>query len=133
MLKKNNLHNYQLKAVNHIINTPKCALFLDMGLGKTTTTLTAIEDLLYDSFELDGKVLIIAPLRVANTVWKQEAQKWEHLKDLTFSIVTGKLADRVSALQKDADIYVINRENIPWLVQYHKTKWRYSMVVIEEA
>jgi len=133
MLKKNNLHNYQLKAVNHIINTPKCALFLDMGLGKTTTTLTAIEDLLYDSFELDGKVLIIAPLRVANTVWKQEAQKWEHLKDLTFSIVTGKLADRVSALQKDADIYVINRENIPWLVQYHKTKWRYSMVVIDES
>jgi SNF2 family DNA or RNA helicase len=132
MLNKLNLHGYQSKAVEHILNTPKSALFLDMGLGKTTTTLTAIEELLYDSFDVN-KVLIIAPLRVANSVWKQECKKWEHLTGLKVSVVTGTLKERVSALQRTADIYVINRENVKWLTEYHKKKWCYDMVVIDES
>jgi len=85
-----------------------------------------------DSFEV-SKVLIIAPLRVANSVWKQEAQKWEHTKKLKFSIVTGSLKDRVTALQRTADVYVINRENTAWLVEYYKSKWCFDMVVIDES
>lgn len=132
MLTKGNLHNYQHKGVTHIIDNPSSALFLDMGLGKTATSLTAADELIYDRFEVD-KILVIAPLRVANNVWHTEASKWEHLKHLKFSIVTGSARDRVKALQRTADIYVINRENVKWLVDYYKNKFPFQMVFIDES
>ena len=132
MLNRDNLHPYQNRGVAHIHNVPKSALFLEMGLGKTVTTLTAVDDLLHDSFDVQ-KILIIAPLRVANTVWHTEAKNWEHLKHLTFSIVTGSLVERKTALQRTADIYVINRENIKWLTEHYKNQWPFDMVVIDES
>ena len=131
MLTRSNLHQYQERAINHIKTIDKSALFLDLGLGKTVTTLTAINDLIKD-FAV-GKVLIIAPLRVAQTVWHTEAKNWEHLKHMTFSLVIGKEVDRRAALQRTADVYVINRENVPWLVEKMKRKWPFDTVVIDES
>ena len=131
MPSRNDLHPYQHRMIDFIYNTPKCAVWAGLGLGKTITTLTAITDLL-DSFSV-SKVLIIAPLRVANSVWHIEAKRWAHTKDLTFSIVTGSEKERISALFKSADIYVINRENVQWLVEHYKTKWPYDLVVIDES
>ena len=131
MPSRNDLHPYQNRMIDFIYNTPKCAVWAGLGLGKTITTLTAITDLL-DSFSV-SKVLIIAPLRVANSVWHTEAKRWTHTKDLTFSIVTGSEKERISALFKSADIYVINRENVQWLVEHYKTKWPYDLVVIDES
>lgn len=131
MPSRNDLHPYQHRMIDFIYNTPKCAVWAGLGLGKTITTLTAITDLL-DSFSV-SKVLIIAPLRVANSVWHIEAKRWVHTKDLTFSIVTGSEKERISALFKSADIYIINRENVQWLVEYYKTKWPYDLVVIDES
>ena len=110
MLNRDNLHDYQNKALTFIKDKRKCALFLDMGLGKSVTTLTAASDMLED-FAVN-KVLVIAPLRVANTVWKQEAEKWEHLKHLKIAIITGKPETRIAAIRSDSDIYVINREQM---------------------
>lgn len=132
MLTKNQLHKYQEKAVKHILGIPKSALFLDMGLGKTVSTLTAIEDLMYDSFEVN-RVLIIAPLRVCNTVWMQEAEKWEHTQGLTFSNLAGGKQKMMVGLQRKADIYVINRENIKALVLHLGKKWNFDMIVIDES
>ena len=131
MPSRNDLHPYQHRIIDFIYNTPKCAVWAGLGLGKTITTLTAITDLL-DSLTV-CKVLIIAPLRVANSVWHTEAKRWTHTKDLTFSIVTGSEKERISALFKSADIYVINRENVQWLVEHYKTKWPYDLVVIDES
>ena len=131
MPSRNDLHPYQHRMIDFIYNTPKCAVWAGLGLGKTITTLTAITDLL-DSFSV-SKVLIIAPLRVANSVWHIEAKRWGHTKDLKFSIVTGSEKERISALFKSADIYIINRENVQWLVEYYKTKWPYDLVVIDES
>jgi len=131
MPSRNDLHPYQHRMIDFIYNTPKCAVWAGLGLGKTITTLTAITDLL-DSLTV-CKVLIIAPLRVANSVWHTEAKRWTHTKELTFSIVTGSEKERISALFKSADIYVINRENVQWLVEYYKTKWPYDLVVIDES
>ncbi|HMY00028.1 MAG TPA: DEAD/DEAH box helicase [Agitococcus sp.] len=131
MPSRNDLHPYQHRMIDFIYNTPKCAVWAGLGLGKTVTTLTAITDLL-DSFSV-SKVLIIAPLRVANSVWHIESKRWTHTKDLTFSIVTGSEKERISALFKSADIYVINRENVQWLVEHYKTKWPYDLVVIDES
>ena len=131
MTSRNDLHPYQHRMIDFIYNTPKCAVWAGLGLGKTVTTLTAITDLL-DSFSV-SKVLIIAPLRVANSVWHTEAKRWTHTKELTFSIVTGSEKERISALFKSADIYVINRENVQWLVEHYKTKWPYDLVVIDES
>ncbi len=125
------LHNYQKRGVDFIVNTKKCALWLDLGLGKTLTSLTAIVDLL-DSFDVT-KVLVIAPLRVANTTWHNELGNWEHTKHLTYSIVTGSDKKRRAALYKTADIYIINRENIKWLVELYGNKWPFDMVVIDES
>jgi len=102
-----------------------------MGLGKTTSTLTAITDL-KDGFSVN-KVLIIAPLRVANSVWAQECEKWEHLKHLSVSVATGSERQRIAALCVDADVYAINRENVTWLVEYYKKSWPFDCVVIDEA
>lgn len=131
MLSRDDLHDYQVRAKDFILDKKRCFLMLSMGLGKTTTTLTAITDL-KDSFSVH-KVLIIAPLRVANSVWKQESLKWSHLKHLDFQICTGDQKKRLKALQMDADVYVINRENVPWLVEHYGKKWPFDMVVIDES
>lgn len=124
-------HNYQQYATEFIKDTPACAIFLDMGLGKTSITLTAINDLLFDSFEVH-KVLVIAPLRVARTTWSEEVEKWEHLKMLRYSVAVGTETDRLSALRKPADIYIINRENIGWLVEESGVPFDFDMLVIDE-
>ena len=131
MPSRNDLHKYQERMVNFIYNTPKCAVWAGLGLGKTITTLTAITDLL-DSFTV-CKVLIVAPLRVANSVWHKEAVNWQHTKHLKFSIVTGSEKERLAALHKTADIYVINRENVTWIVEHYAKKWPFDMIVIDEA
>lgn len=115
LLNRDNLHNYQEKCVRHILDNEGCGLFLDMGLGKTITTLTAIDELMYDRFEI-RKVLVIAPKRVAEDTWIREAEQWEHVKHLRLSLVLGTEKQRKEALWKKADIYVINRENVAWLV-----------------
>lgn len=131
MLNRSNLHKYQNEGVDFIKNNKGCGLFLDMGLGKTTTSLTAINDILED-FEII-KPLIIGPLRVANTVWHNEANNWDHLKHLNFSIITGNLKERLFALDQKADAYVINRENIPWLVKHLGNKWNFDALIIDES
>ena len=124
-------HPYQEFAKEFMITNPLSALFLEMGLGKTITTLTAIDDLLYDCFEI-RKVLIIAPLRVANSTWPSEIKKWEHLKLLRYSIVTGNEAERIQALNTKAEIYIINRENVDWLVNKSGVAINFDMLVIDE-
>jgi SNF2 family DNA or RNA helicase len=131
MLDRSMMHNYQLRAIEFIKNTKRCGLFLFMGAGKTTSTLTAISDL--SDGLLINKVLIIAPLRVANTVWKQEAIKWKHLQHLKINICTGSERERLAGFQTNADIYVINRENVDWLVNLYKTKWPFDCVIIDES
>ena len=128
-LSKANLHDYQKYGVEYIITHPITALFLDLGLGKTIITLTAIDELMFDYFEI-GKVLIIAPLRVAQTTWSDEIQKWEHLSGLRISKVIGSADERNAALTATADIYVINRENVDWLVANHE--FDFDMIVIDE-
>lgn len=125
------LHAYQERGVQFIKDVEKSALFLDMGLGKTLTSLTAISDL-SDSLEIN-KTLIVAPLRVANTTWHKELKSWEHTKHLTYSICTGSEKERLQALMRNVDIYIINRENVKWLVEHYKTKWPFDMVVIDES
>ena len=110
MLKRTDFHNYQNSMVSFAKFIKKCGLFVDMGLGKTSTSLTVISEF-YDDFFID-KILIIAPLRVANTVWKQESQKWEHLKHLDIGICTGTSQERNAVLKKNHIITVINRENV---------------------
>ena len=106
-------HDYQKFVINFILEHPIAAIFLDMGMGKSSITLTAIMELMYDRFEV-SKVLIVAPLRVCKYTWPQEIVKWEHLSGLKFSLATGTAAERKMAFKADADIYIINRENIPW-------------------
>jgi len=125
------LHDYQRRAIEMILEKTHCGLFLDMGLGKTVITLTAVNSLMYDSLEID-KVLVIAPLRVAEDTWSREANKWDDLKHLRISKVLGSAADRKKALAVDADIYVINRENVSWLTDYYGRDWPFEMVVIDE-
>lgn len=131
MLSRDDLHDYQVRGVEFIKARKRCALFLDMGLGKTTTTLTALSDL-HDSMTVN-KTLIIAPLRVANSVWSQECAKWSHLKDMGVSVCTGSERQRIAALQRDADVFVINRENVLWLVTLYGKKWPFDCVVIDES
>ena len=132
MLTKNNLHNYQLVGVAHIIEHPYCGLFLDLGLGKTITTLTAIEALMFDYCEINS-VLVVAPKRVAESVWQEEAEKWEHTKHLRFSKIIGTQAQRIAAIKTKADIYIISRDNIAWLCAlYGGGKLPFDMVVIDE-
>lgn len=124
-------HSYQRYAVEYIKQHPITALLLDMGLGKSVITLTAIQDLIYDSFEV-SKVLIVAPLRVAKSTWSAEIEKWEHLKLLSYSIAVGTEAERLAALKTDADVYIINRENIDWLVTKSGISFDFDMLVIDE-
>lgn len=124
-------HTYQKYAIQFIRENPVVALLLDMGLGKTAITLMAINSLMYDDFDV-GKVLIVAPLRVAKNTWPSEIQKWDQLKGLTYSLVTGSATQRKKALEKDADIYIINRENVPWLVNTSGVEWKWDMLVLDE-
>ena len=126
-----NPHNYQSYAINFIDNKEIAALLLDMGLGKTSITLTSINDLMFDYFDV-SKVLVIAPLRVATTTWPDEIKKWDHLKDLEISVVVGDLKTRKAALAKRADIYIINRENIQWLIEKSGYRFDFDMVIIDE-
>ena len=123
-------HNYQQFAIDFIINNPIAAILLDMGMGKTAITLMAIQYLMYEAFEVN-KTLVICPLRVTKT-WRDEINKWEQLSGLTFSIVTGTAKQRKKALMVDADIYIINRENLPWLVDKSGIPFDFDMVVIDE-
>ena len=124
-------HDYQRYAAEFIITHPVSALLLDMGLGKTSITLTAINNLLFDNFEVH-KVLVVAPLRVARDTWSAEIEKWEHLKNLRYSVVVGTAQERISALSTPADIYIINRENIQWLVEESGLPFDFDMAVIDE-
>lgn len=124
-------HDYQRYAAEFIIAHLVSALLLDMGLGKTSITLTAINDLLFDSFEVH-KVLVVAPLRVARDTWSAEIEKWEHLKNLRYSVVIGTAQERLKALTTPADIYIINRENIQWLVEESGLPFDFDMAVIDE-
>lgn len=124
-------HSYQEYAIRYIETHPISALLIDMGLGKTSITLTAIRSLLFDSFEV-CKVLVIAPLRVAKNTWTDEIKKWEHLSTLTYSLIVGNENERLSALNEKADIYIINRENVDWLVNKSGYKFDFDMVVIDE-
>jgi len=126
-----NPHNYQSYAINFIDNKEIAALLLDMGLGKTSITLTSINDLMFDYFDV-SKVLVIAPLRVAVSTWPEEIKKWDHLKDLEISVVVGDLKTRKAALAKRADIYIINRENIQWLIEKSGYRFDFDMVIIDE-
>lgn len=128
---KYNPHNYQKYAIDFILEHPIAAILLDMGMGKTSIVLTAIMELIYDRFEVN-KVLIIGPLRVARTTWPEEIKKWEHLKGLRYSVVVGTAAERKAALKADADVYIINRENVPWLIEQSGMPFDYDMVVIDE-
>lgn len=124
-------HEYQQYAIEYIETHPVSAVLLDMGLGKTSITLTALQDLLFDRFEAH-KVLIVAPLRVARNTWPSELQKWDHLQDLMVSVVVGNAEERKAALAKQADLYVINREMVLWLVEQSGYKFDFDTVVIDE-
>lgn len=124
-------HDYQTYAAEYIKTHPIAAVLLDMGLGKTVITLSAIADLLFDSFDVH-RVLVIAPLRVARDTWPSEIKKWEHLSFLTHAVAVGTPKERRAALLSGADITIINRENVPWLIEASGLPFDYDMVVVDE-
>ena len=124
-------HSYQKYATNFIERNSIAALLLDMGLGKTSITLTALNNLLFDYFDVH-RVLVVAPLRVARTTWSDEIEKWDHLSNLTFAIAVGTEKERIAALGQKADITMINRENLQWLIEKSGQSFEYDMVVIDE-
>ena len=124
-------HDYQQYAISYIETHPVAAVLLDMGLGKTSITLTALNDLLFDSFKVH-KIIVIGPLRVSRHTWPAEIEKWDHLKGLKYSVAVGTESERLSALRKQADIYVINRENVQWLITESGIPFDFDMVVIDE-
>lgn len=131
MLQRDQLHSYQKRGVKHIIDNPFCALFLDMGLGKTVTTLTAIKELLDNC--IISNALVIAPKKVTQVTWTDEIKNWAHLQGLTISVIAGTAKERREAMAKKADIYAVSRDNIVWLVtEYGGIKLPYDMVVIDE-
>ena len=125
-------HKYQKYCIDRLIQDNQVGLFLDMGLGKTIVSLTAIKDLKYYRFQV-GKVLVIAPKKVAEGTWQKEALKWEHTKDLKMSEVLGTVKQRKKALTESADIYMINRENVQWLVNLYRNEWPFDTVIIDES
>src|SRR6056297_380053 len=122
-------HEYQKYAKDFILSHEACGLFLDMGLGKTVIALTAIDELMFDYFDI-AKVLVIAPLRVAQNTWSAECEKWEHIRNLRISKVLGSQKERRLAINRKADIYIINRENVEWLTK--ECKWDFDMVIVDE-
>ena len=131
-MKEGDLHPYQTFCVGFIEDRPFCGVFLDMGLGKTSIALTAIAHLMWDSYEV-SRVLIIAPLRVARDTWSAELGKWEHLKTLRLERILGTPKDRIAALSRKAELYIINRENVEWLVKHFAgRRLPFDMLVIDE-
>lgn len=128
---KYNPHDYQRYATEYIESHPEAAVFLDMGLGKTSITLTALNNLLFDYFDVH-RILVVAPLRVARNTWSDEIEKWEHLHNLTFAIAVGTEKERLEALRKQADITMINRENLQWLIEKSGQPFEFDMIVIDE-
>lgn len=124
-------HNYQKYATDFIISHSVSAILLEMGLGKSVITLTAINELMLNYFDV-GRVLVIAPFRVAKATWSSEIKKWDHLKYLTYSIVTGNPKERIKALNSPAHIYIINRENVDWLITKSNFPFNFDMVIIDE-
>lgn len=126
-------HDYQKRAIELTIEKTKIGLFLDMGLGKTVITMTAIQELMYDRFQV-SRVLVIAPKRVAEDTWTREHAKWDHLKALRISKVLGSARQRIRALEAEADVYVTGRDNVIWLIKYyqHLRRWPFDMIVIDE-
>ena len=124
-------HDYQKFAVDFIETHPQAAVLLECGLGKTSITLTALNDMMFDRFEI-RKVLIIAPIRVCKNSWAAEISKWDHLKGLTYSLVLGSRDQRLAALRQKADLYIINRENVQWLIESSGMPFDFDMVVIDE-
>ena len=124
-------HEYQEFAAGYIKEHPVSAIFLDCGLGKTSITLTAINDLMFDSFEV-RKVLVVAPIRVASFSWPAEIEKWDHLEGMRYSVAVGTAAERLAALRRQADIYLINRENVQWLISESGIPFDFDMVVVDE-
>ena len=128
---KYNPHDYQRYATEYIESHPAAAVFLDMGLGKTSITLTALNNLLFDYFDAH-RILVVAPLRVARNTWSDEIEKWDHLHNLTFAIAVGTEKERIAALKQKADVTMINRENLQWLIEKSGQPFEYDMVVIDE-
>jgi SNF2 family DNA or RNA helicase len=124
-------HFYQSYCISRIIEDNSLGLFLDMGLGKTVITLTAINELKYNRFQI-CRALVIAPKKVAEATWSTEAQKWDHTKHLRVSKILGSEVKRIRAVNTPADIYVINRENVPWLVDHYRNDWKFDMVIVDE-
>ena len=124
-------HFYQTYTKEFILSHKEAAIFLDCGLGKTIVSLTAVEELLHDFFEI-GKVLVIAPLRVARDTWPSEIAKWEHTKNIRASVVMGTVKERTAALMKPAEVYIINRENVKWLIEESNMPMDFDMIVIDE-
>ena len=125
-------HNYQAYCIQRIVEDPAVGLFLRPGLGKTSITLSAINILRYYRWSV-RKALVVAPKKVAEGTWSKEASKWDHLQHLRVVTVLGSATKRIKALNTPADVYVINRENIPWLVDYYKQAWPFDMVVLDES
>ncbi len=124
-------YDYQKRAIEKIMTLPSVGLFLEMGLGKSVITLTAAKRLIYDELAVT-RVLVVAPLMVARDTWSRECEKWDHLKDLRVSKILGSAKQRQEAVAAEADIYVINRENVPWLVRNYRSSWKWDMLVIDE-
>lgn len=126
-----NPHDYQKNAIDFIETHPQAAVLLECGLGKTSITLTALSNLMFDRFEI-RKVLIIAPIRVCKNSWTAEIDKWEHLKNLSYSLILGSREQRLAALRQKADLYIINRENVQWLIESSGIPFDFDMIVIDE-
>ena len=124
-------HAYQEYAIDYIKTHPVAAILLGCGLGKTSIALTAIDDMLHDSFDV-RKVLVVAPIRVCTNSWPDEIRKWDHLSDIRFSVAVGSREERLAALKEDAEVYIINRENLPWLVEQSGLPFDYDMCVLDE-
>ena len=124
-------HEYQRYATDFIVQNPTAAVFLEMGLGKSIITLTALFELCLDRFEI-GRVLVIAPLRVARDTWPAEIEKWDHLHGLTYSVAVGTAPERRAALMQNTFVHIINRENVQWLIEDSGIRWEYDMIVIDE-
>lgn len=124
-------YDYQKRAIEKIMTLPSVGLFLEMGLGKSVITLTAAKRLIYDELAVT-RVLVVAPLMVARDTWSRECEKWDHLKDLRVSKILGSAKQRQEAVAAEADIYVINRENVAWLVRNYRSSWKWDMLVIDE-
>ena len=125
-------HSYQQYGIDYILNSPYAGLFWEMGLGKTVTTLTAVNELKYNRWAI-SRCLVVAPKKVAEATWSKEAEKWDHLKHLKVIPVLGSAQKRIRALDTPGDVWVTNRENVPWLVDYCRNRWPFDMVVLDES